>query len=126
MRMRDEQAWASQLTELEADEYTRKFKAFLLSWIEEAENILAARFPLTKDQPNLQLAASVSKALEVTEQTLGFLSIEWIAQMLLVITDYWTYGEALYEDLSHVERRLVDQAAAMKLADLQAAAVQTA
>lgn len=122
MQVKDEQAWTLQLTELEADDYTRKFKTFLVFWMDTADKMVLEQFPLNAKHPNLQLAATVSKALGVAEQTFGFLAIEWIAQMLLVMTEHWKYGDQLYEDLSLIEQRLVDQATAMKLLDLQMSA----
>jgi hypothetical protein len=119
MQVNDEAAWTRQLQELEADEYTQKFKTFLVFWFETTDRLVSEQFPLTEHNPKLLLAGAASKGLALAEQTFGFLSIEWISQMLLVMTEYWIYGEELYRDLSHIEQRLVDQAAAMKLVDLQ-------
>jgi len=122
MQVKDEQAWTTQLMELEADDYTRKFKTFLVFWMDTADKMVLEQFPLNSDHPKLQLAAAVGKALAVAEQTFGFLAVEWIAQMLLIMTEHWKYGDDLYEDLSLIERRLVDTAIAMKLTDLQESA----
>lgn len=121
MKVKDERAWAEQLSEFEADEVSKKFGEFLLTWGNEADQILS---DLVEDEDGAPLgpAQALSKALEVTEQTKGFLSVEWIAQMLLVITEHWVHGEQLFEGLSFIEKRLVEQATAMKLAELQEAA----
>jgi hypothetical protein len=127
MQVKDEAAWTQQLLELEADEHTRQFKSFLVFWMETTEKLfdetdaaaLNRRMPKTcSDSPHF-VAMQISKALTVAEQTFGYLSIEWIAQMLLVMTQYWAFGENLYDGLSRIEQRLVDQATAMKLLDLQ-------
>lgn len=121
MQVRDEAAWSAQVIALQADETTRAFLTFFEQWAKTAEELLA----LVDDSGNPRTFpnSAVSKALEVTEQTMdGFLSIEWIAQMLLLFVDYWTRGEELYRAMSFIEKRLVEQATAMKLADLQQSA----
>lgn len=123
MQVRNEVAWAEQLTEFEADDLSRKFRDFLVFWLETADKFFEEIEPgqLGGWRKFSELEA-ISKAFELAEQTFGFLSIEWIAQMLLVITEHWERGEQLYESLSVFEKRLVEQATAMKLADLQSAA----
>lgn len=112
MRARDDKAWTEQLTELDADETSRKFRDFLLFWVDAIEKMQV-------EDPDSSLASIASKALAVAEQTFGYLSMEWIAQMLFVITCHWDRGEELFESLSFIERRLVEQANAMKLVELQ-------
>jgi len=122
MQVRDEVAWAEQLSEFEIDEVSKKFGAFLKEWTQNIE-VQLPHEPQGHDGSLIcGYAAPVSKALEVTEQTMGFLSVEWIAQMLLVITQHWVHGEQLYEGLTFIEKRLVEQATAVKLAELQSAA----
>jgi hypothetical protein len=67
---------------------------------------------------------SLVRAFEVAEQTLGFISVEWLGQMLLVVIQHWVWGEEIWESLSPWERRLVEQATALKLVDLQEGAVE--
>ena len=119
MQVRDEAAWAAQLIEFEADDVSRKFKDFLIQWTNNLDNVINVE---DWYGPQFSFATCVSKALKVTEQTMGFLSIEWISQMLLVMCDHWVNGQQLYDGLSHIEQRLVDQATAMKLVELQASA----
>lgn len=123
MRVRDDVRWQEQLSEFEADDLSRRFRDFLVFWMDTTDKLVSEELSLTGAAAPSQLAATVSKALEIAEQTMGFLSIEWIAQMLLVMTQHWTHGEALYEGLSFIERRLVEQATAMKLAELQEGAI---
>lgn len=119
MRVRDEAAWAEQLTEFEADDLSRKFRDFLCFWGDACDKVA---YEEDWYSPNYTFVACVRKALEITEQTMGFLSVEWIAQMLLVLTQHWVFGEQMYEELTVIEKRLVEQATAMKLAELQSAA----
>lgn len=113
MHVKDEQAWTQQLTELEADEMSRLFKNFILQWGDTADRLYEVH-PVES-----QFRYSVSKAFEETEQTLGFLSVEWLGQMLLVLVEHWVHGDELWESLSVWERRMVETAAAIKIVDLQ-------
>lgn len=122
MQVRDEVAWQEQLTEFEADDVARKFRDFLVFWMQTAEKLLEESSHGHNGEVILGYADPVNNALEVAEQTMGFLSVEWIAQMLLVMTEHFPWGEQLFRDMSHIEKRLVEQATAMKLADLQMAA----
>lgn len=128
MKARDDRAWAEQMSEFDADEQSQRFRDFLLFWVDTAEKIIEEE---DSDQGFQELGWGddeeiihevVSNALSVAEQTLGFLSVEWISQMLLVITQHWERGEQLLQGLTFIETRLVEQATAMKLAELQVAA----
>lgn len=122
MKVKDAQAWATQLSEFEADELSRKFRDFLLFWADATEKLLVEE-PQSFDGVLVGgHSSALSKGLEVAEQTMGFLSVEWIAQMLVVLVAHWTHGEQLWNELTHIEKRLVEQATAMKLAELQRAA----
>lgn len=110
MRVKDFQAWSEQLTEFEADESSRKFRDFLVLWVETADGLVGSG-----ESPR----EALSKAFAVAEQTFGFLSVEWLSQMLLVIVQHWVDGEVLWESLSVFEGRMVEQAMALKLTELQ-------
>jgi hypothetical protein len=112
MRVKDEQLWSLQLAEFEADEMSQKFGEFLVAWGDTSDRLAA-------DCPATRLPDAASKAFEETEQTLGFISVEWLGQMLLVLIQHWFYGDQLWESLSVWERRMVEQATALKIAELQ-------
>lgn len=116
MKVNNEPAWVQQYAELGADEDSLKFREFLVTWVDEAEAMLAGSPVGTSPHQVL------SKAFEVTEQSLGFLSVEWASQMLLVIVQHWDRGEEVWESLTVFEKRMVEQATAIKLAELQAEA----
>lgn len=115
MRVQDEGRWNLQLSEFGADELSGKFRDFLLFWAEAAEVMMAEDAQLTP-------RVSLERGFEVAEQTLGYISVEWLSQMLLVLVEHWFAGAVLWVSLSPWERRLVEQAAAMKIADLQVTA----
>ncbi len=90
---------------------SRKFGEFLVMWCESADRIL--------DEYQQTPIGSLKKAFDVAEQTFGFISVEWLGQMLLVLIQHWVYGEDLWESLSVWERRMVEQATALKIAEMQ-------
>jgi hypothetical protein len=116
MRAQDEELWSQQFSEFDADEMSRKFRDFLVFWLEAADGLLS------DSGGDLSPYAVVSKGFEVAEQTFGFIAAEWIGQMLLVMVQHWADGEALWDELSVFERRLVEQATALKLVELQESA----
>lgn len=113
MRVRDEQLWLQQVSELKSDETSQKFHDFLVFWGDTADTMIA------ESNGDLSIRDLLSKAFEVAEQTFGYLSVEWLSQMLLVLTQHWVDGERLWESLSVWERRMVEQATAMKIVELQ-------
>lgn len=113
MRVRDEQLWLQQVSELKSDETSQKFHDFLVFWGDTADTMIA------ESNGGLPIRDLLSKAFEVAEQTFGYLSVEWLSQMLLVLTQHWVDGERLWESLSVWERRMVEQATAMKIVELQ-------
>lgn len=116
MKVKDEQAWAQQVGELQnTDEGSRKFLEFLEFWVDSAHSAQKSKLNMTPRE-------ALSKSFVVAEQTLGFLSVEWISQMLLLIIEHWIDGDELWESLSVWERRMVEQATALKLAELQISA----
>lgn len=115
MRVKDEQVWSLQLSEFDADELSRLFRDFLVTWMDTADRLIE----VSGEVPLREIA---SKAFQETEQTLGFVSVEWLGQMLLVAVQHWVDGDDLWESLSVWERRMVEQAAALKIAELQQSA----
>lgn len=116
MKVKDEAQWAQQASELlNADDESRKFHKFLVLWLDNADLLMDSA-----DQYDPHEA--LSKAFIVAEQTLGYLSVEWLSQMMLVIIGHWFHGDRVWESLSVWERRMVEQSAAMKLVELQAEA----
>lgn len=116
MRVQDEELWFQQFGEFDADEMSRKFRDFLVFWLEASDGLLS------DSGGDLAPYTAISKGFEVTEQTFGYIASEWIGQMLLVVVQHWADGPALWEELSVFERRMVEQATAMKLVELQESA----
>ena len=111
MRVQDEELWSAQLEEFDADETSRKFREFLVFWVDAAEKI---------EKENRQTPIDgLRHAFDIAEQTFGYVSTDWLGQFLLVIVQHWVYGDEVWESLSVWERRMVEQSMAIKLAELQ-------
>lgn len=120
VKVRDDKAWQEQLTEFEADDTSRQFRDILVFWMDTTEKVIE------ESARDLTFVDCARKAFEVTEQTFGFISTEWIGQLLLVFVQHWDFGQQLYDELTYLEKRMVEQATAMKLAELQMMAAQSA
>lgn len=119
MQVKDDAAWNEQVSELKnGDEGSQKFLDFIEFWLDTADTMIKESTAMLHPYEGL------SKAFDVAEQTLGYLSVEWLGQMLLVIVQHWFYGDRLWESLSVWERRMVEQATALKLVELQSSAAQ--
>jgi hypothetical protein len=116
MKVKDNQSWSLQMAEFSADESSIKFRDFLVLWVDTAEMVM--QDGNSSKHPH----DSLSKAFEVAEQSLGYLSVEWLGQMLLVIVQHWTHGDRVWDAMSVWERRMVEQATALKLVELQGSA----
>lgn len=110
MKTKDDLRWADQELELQADETSQKFLSFFLAWMENAETHLCdGRTPIE----------AVRYALTCTERDLGFLSTEWIGQMLLLAFAHWIHGEDMASGMTVIEERVLAQMSAVKMVDLQ-------
>lgn len=112
MHVKDEQLWSDQLLEFDSDDMSRKFRDFLIFWLENTEDQLNSESEQT-------IRDSLTSSFSVAEQTYGYLSVEWIGQMLMVIVGHWVHGDEVWEGLSLWEKRLVEQSTAIRLAELQ-------
>jgi len=115
MKVRDEALWQEQCAELEADEVGREFRMYLLTWIDEAESIV---------ESGAGPAEAVRRALARAEDDLGPVTTMMLGQMLGVAVIHWVHGEAMYQQLSPIEQRLVQDCLALKVLQLQAEAQQ--
>ena len=113
MKVKSDLAWAEQESELKsADESSLKFLDFLRLWVDTAEEVQSGNKEISPRD-------ALSEGFKLAEQSLGFLSVEWLSQMLLVIIQHWSHGDDVWESLSAWERRMVEQATALKMAELQ-------
>jgi hypothetical protein len=120
----DPTRWSDQELELQADETSRKFLAFFIDWFTLAEKHMKAPVmgSMTETIEAHSPVGSTRSALVATEEKLGYLAVEWIGQMLVLASQHWVHGEALVEGMTVMERRMMEQMAAVKMVDLQESA----
>ena len=68
---------------------------------------------------------AMRKALDLAETEFGFLDTDTIGAMLVVASMHWIHGPAMVEGLTFIEARVMHQALARKIADLQNEAAST-
>jgi len=111
VRVSDEARWQQQLAEFEAgDERGQAFRDFLIAWTDRAEEALDADTCTPMD--------ALSLVLPDIEEDRGRVTIGDIGQMLVVLAAFWTRGEEMVKALTPVEKRLVQDTVAMKVAFL--------
>lgn len=111
MKLQDPVRWADQEMELQVDEYSRLFLNLFVKWMDLAEEGWGPILPrLRAALPILEKAESV------------ILSMEVVGQMLLMSVDHWVHGPDIDEGLTPLERRMMQQMAAIKEAALQESA----
>ena len=79
------------MAEFDAVEMSRKFRDFLLFWCGAAERMV--------DSYQLTPTVGLRRSFEVAEQTFGYISVEWLGQMLLVLIQHWFDGDEVWESL---------------------------
>ena len=108
MKVSDEARWQQQLSEFEAgDVRGQAFRDFLIAWTDRAEEAISA---------DLTPLAALTLALPDIEADRGRVTIGDIGQMLVVLAAFWAHGEAMVEALTPIERRLVQDTVALKVA----------
>ena len=113
MKVVDEAKWVQQLSEFDAgEERGQAFRDFLLAWADRAEEVLEG------DDTANPLDALTRVLPEVEENRDGRITIGDIGGMLVVLAAFWAHGEAMVEALTLIERRLVQDTVAMKVAFL--------
>lgn len=130
MKFQDPVKWTDQEIELQADEASRAFLAFFTEWFTRAEELYAEheevggeRNDSVRTVRRRTLLQAVRQALVDVEILKGALSVEWIGQMLLLAREHWILGgDDMVHGLTRIERRVMEQMEAIKLAELQQSA----
>jgi len=124
MKVRDDQIWSQQVSEINESEEGRRFLQFLTVWVDAAEDLIRAQYPLLHDGPEPDIIGPIRTGLQLAESEFGFLDIDVAGQMLVVIASHWRYGVTMTEQMTFIEARVMQQSLARKIADLQNRAVQ--
>jgi hypothetical protein len=124
VKVLDQALWQERRAALSADETGRAFLAFLESWTDAAEDYLdfvsnsSIQFDLTdpgyKEEGNP--AYALNRKLALVEDTHGRVAAHYLGQMMAVLAMHWHYGAVMMEALTPIERRLVEDMTAMKIA----------
>ena len=119
MQTKDPSLWEKQRIELEADETSKRFLEVFLDWFDGAEELYEAVTRADPDQ-RLSVISAVRHQLSRVEQDRAmFLSMEWCGQQLLLAWQHWIHGDEMYLGMTNMERRMLEQMSAIKLAELQ-------
>ena len=122
MRVLDEATWQERRASLSADETSRAFLLFLETWANDAERYLdwneneRAQIHGGVDQiPVIGPAEALRWVLARTEEERARVRVHFLGQMMAVLAMHWTYGKAMMEGLTPIERRLVEDMTILKI-----------
>lgn len=118
MRVVDEQLWLQQEAELTVDDTGKAFLTFLEDWLGTADRAMDL-------QPDLSPVDAFRESLALVEQRQGRIACSFVGQMLVVAVSHWVQGEALANNLSALERRMMEDTVLMKLAELESQAAES-
>lgn len=122
MRTVNEARWSETQASLRAEETGARFLDFFTFWFDAAETLLDEGYHGEFGERGPVIA--MREALELAEQELGFITIDWIGQMLCVASMHWQHGKRMAEEMTPIEVRAMETALAMKIAQLQESANQ--
>ncbi|QGJ94923.1 hypothetical protein SEA_REDWATTLEHOG_63 [Gordonia phage RedWattleHog] len=123
MKIREDKAalWSLQCKEFEGDETGRQFLTYLTLWCDAAEAIIERDHHLESVRP---VRDCFLEAMDVPEHQLGKVDGTFMGPMLMYIISAWEYGEALADELSVIELRVVASAVDQQREHLQQLAEQ--
>jgi hypothetical protein len=111
MKVRDENLWNQQRTELSQDQTGKDFLGFIERWVGMAEDLMA--------EGSLVPTSAIRQTLHQADQELGRVSVNFLGQMLVVIATHWEHGQEMIESLTPIELRLVQDMLALKFVELE-------
>lgn len=117
MRVADEAFWVQQKNELTADETGQAFLNFLEDWLTTAERAMDL-------SPDLPAQEAFRNSLASVEQRQGRIACSYVGQMVVVAISHWVYGPELADNLTPIERRLMEDVVLLKLSDLEQQAAE--
>lgn len=120
MRTVNEVRWSETQASLRSDEVGTKFLDFYTFWFDAADRLLDEGYSVDFGVRGPVLA--MRRAFELAEEELGFITVDWVGQMLCVASMHWVQGKRMAEEMTPIEVRVMETALAMKLAQLQESA----
>lgn len=121
MKTQDAERWRAQKAELGQATDTQSaqaFVAFVEDWCTAAEKVLGV------DRSEMYPIEALRATLAPTEASNGYLSVDLLANMLLLICANWEHGDEgdLFETMTEFEQRLVATFAGLITDEMQASA----
>jgi hypothetical protein len=110
MKTHHPQEWSSAESVMKSDELGSRFVEVLDFWTDTMEEGIR--------QNEFHLDHVFRLAFTKVEEKFGHLTIHWMGQIVAVIVQWWIHGEELYEALSPLESRIVEEALSQKMREL--------
>lgn len=123
MKVRDEDAWRQFEADVAADPNPQAvvLRDFVASWAHHAETLMAERYldtvPPAPGAPMTCLRAAL-RLTEASSVTGSRRTIGVIGAALSLLTMHWEFGEQLYDEMTTIEQRLVEDTLVLKLTQL--------
>ncbi|QIG58352.1 hypothetical protein SEA_SKOG_200 [Gordonia phage Skog] len=113
MKVKDAQRWAQTQSDLQATEESKAFLEFVTIWADGSEEFMARK-------PEVSAVDALRATLISTEEHLDQpIGVNWIGQMLAVLSMHWVHAETFAKELTPLEFRLFEEAYARQLVNLQ-------
>ena len=120
MKTRDLDSWQGRRAALAGgNEISGAFLRFLEDWVNAAEGQLVLHGRL------LTPVEALRRSVQFVETRQGRCPAYMLAQMMAVLAEHWTYGQEMMENLTPVERRLVEDVTLLKIDEVQRQAEET-
>lgn len=103
MEARDPIRWSQQEASLRETDEGQQFLKVLIFWTDAAEK-------LRHEDPDFPPYDAIQKALVITVEEFGPIRTEVLADMLMIIINFWEHGHDLAESMTPLETAVVHEA----------------
>lgn len=103
MEARDPLRWSQQEATLRESEEGRQFLKVLTFWVDAAEK-------LGHEDPDFPPYDAIQKAFVITVEEFGPPLTEVLADMLMLIINFWAHGRTFAEGMTPIETSIVHEA----------------
>lgn len=115
MEARDPLRWSQQEATLRESEEGRQFLKVLTFWVDAAEK-------LRSEDPDFPPYDAIQKAFVIAVEEFGPVVSEVLADMLMIIINFWEHGHDFAEAMTPIETSIVHEAVFRATERLQAQA----
>jgi hypothetical protein len=119
VKIKDEDAWRQFEADVAADPSPQAvvLRDFVVSWAHHAETYLAESLVGHEPTP-MHALRHVLRLTEASSVTGSRRTIGVIGAALSLLTMHWEFGEQLYDEMTTIEQRLVEDTLVLKLTQL--------